>query len=145
MTFAARTIGSTGTGQNTTTGTFTSTSGTYAGGFLYGKGYGAGFGSAMSPTTLLDSKTITMIFENQGAGPFYATTVEVNGFSSDPTINYFYSITVNGITKLSSFFTYTYTPGTGTAQWFYSTSTTAGDVFNMPTSGTVNWTLTNYG
>ncbi|MGI9158925.1 MAG: hypothetical protein ACR2K1_04150 [Saprospiraceae bacterium] len=85
-----------------------------------------------------------MILETQAGGAgYYTTTIQITGFISDPGANYFGSITVNSIAKAYSFFTYSYSGGT--AEWMYSALTSAGDVFNMPTSGSVSWTLTDYG
>lgn len=127
----------------TTSGTFVSTSLSFNP--VYYRGYGDGCGNSMSPATLPDGKTIIMILKTQ-SGVFaltVVTTIQITGFVSDPGANYFASITVNSVTQPYSFFTYSYSAGT--AQWSYTAFNTSGDVFNMPASGSVSWTLTDYG
>jgi hypothetical protein len=135
-------------GKFTTSGTFTSSTSTSS---VTVKGYdptaymlGLAVGSSLSPATLDDGHTLLVLAEGQGPGPFFETQISISGFSSDPGTGYFASITCNGITKLNTDFTYSYTGGVAT--WNVNTgSSGTGDLFSMPGSGTVNWTLTTYG
>lgn len=137
-------------GDYTTSGSFTSSSATSFGntrGYDPNNHTGIGaVGSAMSPTELEDGAVIEAIVRQQVTGTgFISTLVIISGFSSDPGADYFASITVNGVTKNYSDFTYSYSSGVGT--WKIdpgSTSEAAGNPFSIPASGSVDWTLTDY-
>jgi hypothetical protein len=82
-------------------------------------GYGPSWGS-YSPTGLTGGKTVRGIYDTKGCAGSATAVLEVQGFSSDPGTSWLTSVTCNGVTKLQSAASYTYT--SGTAKWSWSSS-----------------------
>ena len=117
MTFAARALGTvllyTGSGTAGVSGPVT--------------GYINGTIGSLSPTTMLDGKTIERIAGN-ATGDVFSLTVGV-----DPTQSYFTSLTTggngSGLTQSSAAATYTYSGGV--AKWQWSTGIWSAGAFTL--------------
>lgn len=92
-------------------------------------------GSGLSPATLLDGYTLAALYRIVTTAPSDGTVFRVSGFSADPGAAYFRSLTCNSLSVNASAATYSYAGGV--AQWAWT-----GDVFSMPSSGSVSFTVT---
>jgi hypothetical protein len=66
--------------------------------------------------------------------PQYDAVLTITGFSSDPSVNYLYDVTANGVTKVATDPAITYSYLAGKAVWDWSGSTTA-PLFGIAVSG----------
>lgn len=74
----------------------------------------AGSFGSRSPTTLVDGKTFAMIVDDS-SGP--TCSVRVSGFSGDPGAGYLRFASANGVVKVGSAASYSYSGGAATWTW----------------------------
>lgn len=141
MSFAARPAISSSVSSGYTTiynGTVTIFNYNPGGGVTY-RGYDAGIGfGGVSPTTVTTGYTVNSIYDYRDtSGGSYSCNFSLSGFGgTDPGQSYIYSVTVNGVTKLSSTATF-YVMFGGVAYWQWESASTA-NLWGIPTSGTVS-------
>ena len=140
MSFAARSAIASSASNYTTVYNGTLTCGVYntgTPGENY-RGYNSGFGiGSVSPTTLTTGYAIEAMEDYRDtSGGIYSAGLVLSGFGADPGQDYLYSVTVNGISKLTSAATY-YGFILGSVYWAWESGSTAG-LWGLPTSGTVS-------
>ena len=143
MTFGARTLGylrspTTALSTTLTIGTATAGAGLNLRGFtsIVLASYAPTTFGSLASATLTDGKTCTQCYDSRDTGtPQYDAVLTITGFSSDPTANYLYDVTANGITKLTTDAGFSYSYAAGKAIWSWGGSTTA-PLFGIAVSGT---------
>ena len=142
MTFGARTLGylrspTTALSTTLTIGTSTAGAGLNIRGFSSAvmAGYTPTTFGSLTSATLTDGKTCTQCMDMRDTGtPQYDAVLTITGFSSDPSVNYLYDVTANGVTKVATDPAITYSYLAGKAVWDWSGSTTA-PLFGIAVSG----------